>query len=86
MFNPFASKDKKKSPHQTVALKISGMHCTSCAVNIDLELEDIKGVVSADTSYTSSVTTVTYNPELVSVSDLQSAIASLGYQAQIVTP
>ena len=36
---------------KTVTLKIVGMHCTSCAMNIDFELEDIKGVKEASTNY-----------------------------------
>ena len=34
-----------------LVLKIKGMHCTSCAMNIDGELEDTKGVKEANTSY-----------------------------------
>lgn len=34
-----------------VTLAIEGMHCTSCAMTIDEELEDLPGVKRAKTSY-----------------------------------
>lgn len=83
MFNFF----KKKSP-QTVGAKsasgrkfaITGMHCGSCAMNIDAELEDLPGVTEASTSYRDAVVTVTADD---SVSDQQiiAAIQGLGYEA-----
>ena len=29
-------------------LKIEGMHCSSCAMSIDMDLEDLKGIKSAN--------------------------------------
>ena len=34
-----------------IKLQIQGMHCSSCAMNIDFDLEDLDGVKSAKTSY-----------------------------------
>src|SRR5205085_6844385 len=34
-----------------VTFKISGMHCTSCAMNIDGEIEELEGVLSSSTHY-----------------------------------
>lgn len=64
---------------QTTTLKISGMHCTSCAMSIDFELEDIAGVKKTTTSYAKQTVQITYDPTLVSLDRIQSAIASLGY-------
>ena len=52
MFNLF----KKAHSGQEVVLKIDGMHCTSCSLSIDGELEDLPGVISASTSYAKSIT------------------------------
>ena len=31
--------------------KINGMHCSSCAMNIDFDLEDVDGIKSVKTNY-----------------------------------
>lgn len=63
-------------------LKIKGMHCTACSLNIDSTLEEMDGVVSAQTKYAKSMTEVVFNPELVGPSRLKAAIAELGYEAE----
>ncbi len=37
--------------NKKVIFKIQGMHCTSCAMNIDGELEDTEGIKEAKTNY-----------------------------------
>lgn len=70
---------KKKSQGQTVTFKIEGMHCTSCAMNIDGELEDTEGVTTAETSYAQSKTKVTFDPSKVTEDKLKKVIESLDY-------
>jgi len=53
------------------------MHCTSCALNIDGELEDTEGVIEARTSYARQQTRVTFNPETISVDKIVATINSL---------
>ena len=43
-------------------LKIEGMHCTSCAMNIDFDLEDLDGIKKAKTSYAKSETEIEFDP------------------------
>ncbi len=59
--------------------KISGMHCTACALNIDLDLEEIPGVKSAKTNYARQETLVEFDPSLVALESLKSTIAKTGY-------
>jgi copper chaperone CopZ len=66
---------------KTQCFKISGMHCTSCAMNIDGELEDTPGVKSANTNYAKSQTNVKYDPDKVTDKDLSAAIRRAGYEA-----
>lgn len=68
----------------TVLLKIHGMHCTSCAFNIDGELEDTEGVKEAKTSYAKQETEVMFDQEKVSLEKIQSIIKELGYQTEII--
>lgn len=73
------SKNKKGSE---VTFKIEGMHCTSCAMNIDGNLEDLEGVISADTSYATSRTQVIYDETKLSKKDLIASVKKTGYIAK----
>lgn len=74
----------KKTPPagEQVTFKITGMHCTSCALSIDDALGEKKGVVSAATSYAAARVTVVFNPAVVTIDQLKQTIAELGYTAQ----
>lgn len=61
--------------------KISGMHCTSCAMNIDGELEDTEGVKQANTSYAKSVTEVEFDEKKITDKKIISVIEKTGYMA-----
>lgn len=63
-------------------LKIEGMHCSSCALNIDFDLEDVKGVKSAKTSYASQVTEVEFDPEKVNDQEILETVKKTGYSAK----
>lgn len=65
-------------------LKINGMHCGSCAMNIDGELEDM-GVKEAKTSYAKSETEVVFDEEKISPQSIIEVIKKLGYTAEIAT-
>ncbi len=68
--------------YKTINFKISGMHCTSCAVNIDLDLEELNGVKSAKTNYAKSITEIEYDPEVLSPDVLISTITKSGYSVE----
>lgn len=76
MFNLF----KKKPKGSVVTLKLDGLHCTSCSLNIDGELEETAGVIKSSTSYAKSESVVEFDSKLVKVSKLKSVIESLGYK------
>jgi len=57
------------------------MHCTSCAMSIDGDLEDTKGVKKAQTNYAKGTTEVEFDPEQVSVERLCRVIGKTGYKA-----
>ena len=63
--------------------KIEGMHCASCAMNIDGELEDMKGVKESNTSYVKMITKVSYDEELVTDKKIIDSITKIGYTATI---
>lgn len=61
-------------------LKIEGMHCTSCAMNIDFDLEDL-GVKSAKTSYAKQETEVEFDEEKIKPQQIIDQIKKTGYKA-----
>ena len=62
-----------------IKLDIEGMHCSSCAMNIDFDLEDLDGVKSAKTSYAKQFTEVEFDDSKVSESEIAAQIKKTGY-------
>lgn len=56
---------KKATTGEELRLKITGMHCTSCALNIDGVLEETEGVIAAETSYARAQSKITYDPQKI---------------------
>lgn len=71
---------------QKIKLNIYGMHCTSCAMNIDGELEDTAGVKEAKTNYAKQQTEITFDPDKVSIDKMVSIIRKIDdkYDAEVV--
>lgn len=65
-------------------LKIIGMHCTSCSMTIDFDLEDVEGVTSAKTSYARTETEVEFDEEKVSIDQIIKVVRKTGYQAELL--
>lgn len=71
---------KKSAPQGTTTVfTITGMHCVSCSMSIDGELEDLAGVHSSKTNYRQARTVVEYDSAAVVIDDLIVAIQKLGY-------
>lgn len=63
--------------------KITGMHCTSCSMIIDGDLEDTKGVKKAQTSYAREECEVEFEEEIVAVEQIITQIKKTGYHAEL---
>ncbi len=72
-----------KQSHE-ITLKIGGMHCTSCAMNIDFELEDLEGVLDSHTNYVRMITIVRIHPDKTTHTDIINVITALGYTAELI--
>ena len=57
------------------------MHCSSCAINIDGELEDL-GVKSSATNYAKQETKVEFDEKAVTLPEMIEVVYKLGYSAQ----
>ncbi len=65
-----------------IILKIIGMHCTACAMNIDGELEDSAGVISANTNYAKAQTKIKFNNSIISLEQIKAIIKKAGYDSK----
>lgn len=61
--------------------KIEGMHCSSCAITIDMDLEDLDGVGKAETNYAKSETEVEFDGEKLDQQKIIDIIQKSGYAA-----
>lgn len=64
-----------------IILEINGMHCTSCAMNIDFDLEDLEGVKSAKTNYAKQQSEVEFDEEKIKLKAILEQIKKTGYTA-----
>lgn len=66
---------------EKIILNISGMHCASCAGNIENALNKVSGVVNAQVNFALEKAYIEFEPEKLKVQDLISAIENVGYKA-----
>ena len=71
---PEPEKEKKKAE-----LKITGMHCATCAVNIEESLTRIKDVEKAQVNFGTDSAHVEFNPEKVTIHEIEKAVKDAGY-------
>lgn len=60
-----------------VALRVKGMHCRSCVVNIQDNISVLPGVSSVEVSLENEKASICYDPQKVTVTQLQQAIEAL---------
>lgn len=73
--------DKKKHQYKKATISIAGMHCASCAVNIEKKLAMLNGVKQARVNYASEKAFLEYDPEETDISKIKKTIENLGYKA-----
>jgi len=76
--------NKSKPTGEEIIFKIEGMHCSSCAMIIDGQLEDTEGVLKVSTSYAKSETKVNFDPQKITTKNLIQIINKAGYHANQV--
>ena len=61
-------------------LKISGMHCATCAINIEESLSKVESVSNAQVNFGTDTAHVEFDPAKVSIKDLEKAVTDAGYE------
>lgn len=63
--------------------KIQDMHCSSCALTIDMDLEDLDGVTKVQTSYAKAECEVEFDSGKVDEQKILQTIKKSGYTATL---
>ncbi len=64
-------------------LSITGMHCASCAINIERSIKKLKGVKNANVNFATNRATVEYDEGDVGTADFKAVAEKLGYGADV---
>jgi len=77
-------KKSKSSPStihdlRSTKLKLSGLDCPSCAIDLDLTLEEIDGVISSKTNYAKMEIKIDFDPNITSLKKIRPIIQQSGY-------
>lgn len=67
---------------KTETLKINGMSCGGCAINVAGALKAVEGVADAHVSLEDKQATVDYDEARTSTEQLKSAIRHAGYEVE----
>ncbi len=65
---------------EKVTLSVSGMHCASCAANIEKSLKKLDGIASAGVNFASGEATVEFDVSRIGLGDIRKAVEKLGYR------
>ena len=68
------SRDKMKR-----SIRITGMDCASCALNIEKGLKKMDGVLSANVNIANNMANIEYDEKKIGPQELNKKIISLGY-------
>ena len=63
-----------------VEIKVSGMNCASCALNVEKSLNKLEGVKEAHVNIGTEKATVEYDPEKMNLSKIEKAVEESGYK------
>lgn len=70
------------SDTESIAWRVQGFTCVTCAVGLETMLKQQKGVVSVHASYPAASVAIQFHPRIVSKAALRSYISELGFTAE----
>ncbi|MBD3886150.1 cadmium-translocating P-type ATPase [Phormidium tenue FACHB-886] len=71
---------------KTQQLQVGGMDCASCAMKIENSLQQLEGVAEVSVSVATERLTVSYDPQQVSETEIQTRVKALGYSIKPKSP
>lgn len=64
-----------------ITIEIRGMHCASCAANIETRLSQLKGIKKASVDFSTNKALVIFDSKLIDEKRIKTEIENLGYKA-----
>jgi len=64
---------------KTTTLRITGMHCASCAANTESALKDLSGVIKANVNIATEKATIEFDPSVIDEIKLKKAVEDAGF-------
>src|SRR5579875_914996 len=71
---------------QTITYQIKGFSCVTCAAGLDVMLRRNKGILRSHSTYPEAITTIEYEPNVITPATIQPLIAEMGFTAQQQPP
>ena len=68
---------------EKIILNISGMHCASCASNIESTLKRLPGIFSSQVNFATEKAYIEFEPQKLKIADLITTVEKLGYKASL---
>ena len=78
--SPRSEKNIMPEEKRKAELKISGMHCASCALNIERALQGRDDVYEARVNLAAETAVVEYDPTKATLADLEQTVGEAGYE------
>lgn len=69
---------------KSINLKITNLECSSCAMIIDFDLEELEGVKEVSTNYAKQRTTVLFDQTLIDQKTIIARLKKLNYEVKII--
>lgn len=69
-----------------IQLNIEGMHCDSCAIGIQMVLQNTEGVLRSFVDYDKKTAEVEFDESKIKVENIIKAIEELNYKASVINP
>ncbi|HEX9092377.1 MAG TPA: heavy-metal-associated domain-containing protein [Coriobacteriia bacterium] len=67
----------------SATIRTTGMHCQSCAMLIQMSVEDLPGIETVKVDAAAGTTDVTFDPDIVGVDKIAEAIKAAGYGVEV---
>lgn len=67
------------------SFQVTGMTCAACSSRIEKVLNKMDGVVNANVNLALETATVTYNPAVLTIGEIENKIEKIGYRAELKT-
>lgn len=65
--------------------QVTGMTCAACSSRIEKVLNKMDGMVNANVNLALETATVTYNPAILTIGEIENKIEKIGYRAELKT-